>query len=130
MECHRLDDREDSLVWEGVCLQYVFMAFKNPRKPAAHGIAFLLRMLLPVAVVLAACSPGAGRVEAPVRPNIILILADDMGFSDLGSYGGEIPTPNIDSLAAGGARFTQFYNNARCSPTRASLQSAKLVTRT
>ncbi len=55
------------------------------------------------------------------RPNIILILVDDMGFSDLGCYGGEIDTPNIDALAKGGLRFTQFYNNARCCPTRASL---------
>jgi arylsulfatase len=55
------------------------------------------------------------------KPNIIVILSDDMGFSDLGCYGGEIPTPNLDSLAAGGVRFTQFYNTARCCPTRASL---------
>ncbi len=55
------------------------------------------------------------------RPNIVVILGDDMGFSDLGCYGGEIATPNLDSLAAGGLRFTQFYNNARCCPTRASL---------
>ncbi len=54
-------------------------------------------------------------------PNIVVILADDMGFSDLGCYGGEIATPNLDSLAAGGVRFTQFYNSARCCPTRASL---------
>ena len=55
------------------------------------------------------------------RPNIILILADDLGFSDLGCFGSEIATPNVDRLAAGGIRFTQFYNSARCSPTRASL---------
>lgn len=55
------------------------------------------------------------------RPNIVLILADDMGFSDLGCYGSEIRTPNIDGLAARGVRFTQFYNCARCCPTRASL---------
>lgn len=55
------------------------------------------------------------------RPNIVVILIDDMGWSDLGCYGGEVPTPNIDALAAGGVRFTQFYNTARCSPTRASL---------
>ncbi|ABR60898.1 sulfatase-like hydrolase/transferase [Sinorhizobium medicae] len=55
------------------------------------------------------------------RPNIVLVLADDMGFSDLGCYGGEISTPNLDSLARRGARFTQFYNTARCSPSRASL---------
>jgi len=55
------------------------------------------------------------------RPNIVVILSDDMGFSDLGCYGGEIETPNLDALAAGGVRFTQFYNTARCCPTRASL---------
>ena len=55
------------------------------------------------------------------RPNVVLMLADDMGFSDLGCYGGEIHTPNLDRLAAHGVRFTQFYNGARCSPSRASL---------
>jgi len=55
------------------------------------------------------------------RPNVILILADDLGWSDLGCYGGEIATPNLDALAAGGVRFTQFYNSARCCPSRASL---------
>jgi len=55
------------------------------------------------------------------RPNVVLIMADDMGYSDLGCYGGEIRTPNLDRLAAGGLRFTQFYNNAKCAPTRASL---------
>ncbi|WP_299556374.1 arylsulfatase [Seonamhaeicola sp.] len=55
------------------------------------------------------------------RPNIVLILADDLGYSDLGSYGGEINTPNLDSLAYGGLRLTNFYNSGRCCPTRASL---------
>ena len=55
------------------------------------------------------------------RPNVLLIMADDMGFSDIGASGSEIATPNLDRLAAGGLRFTQFYNTARCSPTRASL---------
>ena len=55
------------------------------------------------------------------RPNIVLIMADDMGFSDIGCYGGEVHTPNLDGLAEGGLRFTQFYNGARCCPTRASL---------
>ncbi len=57
----------------------------------------------------------------PDRPNILLILNDDMGFSDIGCYGGEVRTPNLDRLAAGGLRFTQFYNTARCCPSRASL---------
>ena len=55
------------------------------------------------------------------RPNIIVMMADDMGISDIGCYGSEIHTPNLDKLAAGGLRFTQFYNTARCCPTRASL---------
>ncbi|RAJ10227.1 arylsulfatase [Arenibacter echinorum] len=55
------------------------------------------------------------------RPNIILIMADDMGYSDIGCYGGEIKTPNLDNLAANGLRFSQFYNTSRCCPTRASL---------
>jgi len=62
-----------------------------------------------------------GLFAAAPRPNIIVILADDMGFSDLGCYGGEIATPNLDSLAKNGVRFTQFYNMARCCPTRAAL---------
>lgn len=57
----------------------------------------------------------------PAKPNIILILNDDMGFSDIGCYGGEIDTPNLDRLAYGGLRFSQFYNSPRCSPSRASL---------
>ena len=61
------------------------------------------------------------RAAAESRPNIIVILSDDMGYSDIGCFGGEINTPNLDSLAANGLRFTQFYNTARCCPTRASL---------
>ena len=64
---------------------------------------------------------GIGASAAPARPNILIILADDVGFSDLGCYGGEIRTPNLDALAADGLRFTQFYNCARCCPARASL---------
>jgi arylsulfatase A-like enzyme len=70
---------------------------------------------------------GAGSIAAASiaasepRPNIILIMADDLGYSDLGCYGSEIATPNLDSLARDGVRFTQFYNTARCCPTRAAL---------
>lgn len=67
--------------------------------------------------VLLLSTPAA----AADKPNIVVIMCDDMGFSDLGCYGGEIATPNLDALAAGGVRFTQFYNTARCCPTRASL---------
>lgn len=58
---------------------------------------------------------------AAERPNIVVILVDDMGWSDIGCYGSEIPTPHLDALAKSGVRFTQFYNTGRCSPTRASL---------
>lgn len=71
--------------------------------------------LLPV--ILCASITAAARVP----PNILFILADDMGFADAGCYGGEIATPNLDRLAAQGVRFTQFYNTARCWPTRAAL---------
>jgi arylsulfatase len=66
-------------------------------------------------------APALLRAASAKRPNIVLIMADDMGFSDLGCYGSEIATPNLDRLAAGGVRFTQFYNTARCCPTRSSL---------
>lgn len=59
--------------------------------------------------------------ERRPRPNILLIMADDLGFADLGCYGSEISTPNLDALAAGGLRFSQFYNTAKCAPSRASL---------
>ncbi len=72
--------------------------------------------LLAIALLLSSCSK-----EEITRPNIILIMVDDMGYSDIGCYGGEIPTPNIDRLAAEGIRFSSFYNGARCCPTRASL---------
>ncbi|HUY33485.1 MAG TPA: arylsulfatase [Pirellulales bacterium] len=70
---------------------------------------------------LALLGLGGGLASAADKPNIICILADDLGYSDLGCYGGEIETPNLDQLAGGGLRFTQFYNTARCWPTRAAL---------
>ena len=73
-----------------------------------------------LASITAAGAPPA--LAAPAgRPNMIVILADDLGYSDLGCYGGEIHTPNLDRLARGGIRFTQMYNTARCCPSRASL---------
>ena len=70
---------------------------------------------------LLACAfaPATGR--AAEKPNIVIMLADDLGYSDLGCYGGEITTPHLDALAARGLRFTQFYNGTRCCPSRASL---------
>ena len=64
-------------------------------------------------------SASCGKKTSP--PDILLIMADDMGYSDIGCYGGEINTPSIDALASEGVRFTQFYNSARCCPTRAAL---------
>ena len=76
-----------------------------------------IQLLLLAGILLLPCLARA----ASSRPNILVILTDDMGYSDLGCYGGEIRTPNLDQLAAQGLRFTQFYNTARCCPTRASL---------
>jgi len=73
-----------------------------------------------VAMLLLAL-PLVAHAADTAKPNIVLILADDLGYSDLGCYGSEIPTPHIDSLATQGLKFTQFYNCARCCPTRASL---------
>ena len=67
------------------------------------------------------CLAVLPQTPAEARPNVVLILADDMGFSDLGCYGGEISTPNLDQLAADGLRFTQFYNTSKCFPSRACL---------
>ena len=76
----------------------------------------LLFLLISTGTLLAA--PAGGEAG---KPNILLILADDLGFSDLGCYGGEIETPNLDRIASGGLRYTQFYNTARCWPTRSAL---------
>ncbi|WP_165251007.1 arylsulfatase [Paludisphaera soli] len=75
--------------------------------------------LAALAFLAALCPAPLATAAGP--PNVVMILADDLGFSDLGCYGGEIATPNLDRLAAGGVRFTQFYNTARCWPSRAAL---------
>ncbi|MBI1372465.1 MAG: sulfatase-like hydrolase/transferase [Phycisphaera sp.] len=86
------------------------------------GVMFVAMLALFVAV----CHPQPAHAAAAApgkRPNVVFILADDMGYSDLGCYGGEIETPNLDALAADGLRFTQFYNTARCWPSRAALMT-------
>ncbi len=80
-------------------------------------------ILLVLTFVLGSWLAQTARAATPKKPNVVVILVDDMGFSDIGCYGSEIPTPNIDTLAEHGVRFTQFYNTARCSPTRASLMT-------
>lgn len=72
-------------------------------------------------ILLVSASVAQAADTGPRRPNIVLIMSDDMGYSDIGCYGGEIETPNLDALAKGGVRFTQYYNTARCCPTRAAL---------
>ena len=81
-------------------------------KTILYGVFSISLLLLAAATLRAA--------DAAARPNILIFLADDLGFSDIGCYGSEIATPNIDRLAADGLRFTQFYNTARCWPTRSA----------
>jgi arylsulfatase A-like enzyme len=84
----------------------------------------LLRTLGIVGVAAALAVPAvASAADAPRRPNIVIILGDDLGFADMGSFGSEIKTPNLDSLAGEGVRFTNFYTHATCSPTRSMLLS-------
>jgi len=83
-----------------------------------------IRCLVLCLLVLNAVPAGAVSAQTAAersRPNIILIMVDDMGYSDIGCFGGEVKTPNIDMLAQGGIRFTQFYNTAKCHTTRAEL---------
>ena len=92
--------------------------------PAINRRSFLRALGSTAAALPLGCGSSGDLVSStapPTRPNIILIMGDDLGFSDIGCYGGEIETPNLDRLAANGIRFTQFYNGARCCPTRASL---------
>jgi len=89
---------------------------KNRVMLIIRGGFILLSMILPNLSM-----SNSNNLGSEKRPNIIIIFADDMGYSDVGCFGGEIETPNLDVLAAGGVRFTQFYNTARCCPSRASL---------
>ncbi|HLQ46091.1 MAG TPA: arylsulfatase [Planctomycetaceae bacterium] len=79
---------------------------------------FRILFAVVVAIAVSQIAPAA---ETTSRPNVLVILADDLGYSDLGCYGGEIATPVLDALARNGLRFTQFYNTARCWPSRAAL---------
>ncbi len=81
--------------------------------------------LLAFTVVVAFLPSRLAAAPKAARPNVIVILADDLGYSDIGCYGSEIQTPNLDRLAAEGVRFAQFYNSAKCEPTRASLMSGQ-----
>jgi len=85
------------------------------------GFALVVASLVSPQVILG--DGSRKEIDDSKKPNIIFILADDSGFSDLGCYGGEIATPNLDGLAAGGLRYTEFYNTGRCWPTRAALMT-------
>ncbi len=83
----------------------------------------LLMTLVNLMVVLLTCTgfPAEIHAQPTIRPNILVILTDDLGFSDIGCYGSEIETPHLDRLAADGLRFSQFYNTAKCHSSRVSL---------
>ena len=87
----------------------------NPisNRSLSSGWNFLIVLLLTLGI--------NGIIHAKAKPNIVLIMCDDMGWSDIGCYGGEVRTPHLDRLASEGLRFTQFYNSAKCTTTRAAL---------
>jgi arylsulfatase A-like enzyme len=87
----------------------------------SHPSRFALLIALAASSVALFASAASSLCVAADQPNIIVILSDDMGYSDIGCYGSEIETPNLDGLAENGLRFTQFYNTGRCCPTRGSL---------
>lgn len=86
-----------------------------------NSIMKIIKSILAIACVAGTSHSDLLHAQQMMRPNIIVILSDDMGFSDIGCFGSEISTPNLDNLAKNGIRMSQFYNNARCCPTRASL---------
>jgi arylsulfatase A-like enzyme len=105
------------------------MTTVEPRSKCAsvgipHDMRRRLRTLGVACMVAALTVPAiASAADAPRRPNIVIILGDDLGFADIGSFGSEIQTPNLDALARDGVRFTSFYTHASCSPTRSMLLS-------
>jgi len=101
--------RQDCVAWQSSLLRFAILS-------VVAGAS-----VLGCEALAQADSQADANGEDPQRPNIVLIMSDDMGFSDIGCYGGEINTPTLDALATDGVRFTQFYNTGRCCPTRASL---------
>ena len=98
-------------------LHFVYDIPQKTNMRAAFSLVGSLLLTVLAATLLAADPPAAA------RPNIIVMMADDMGFSDLGCYGGEIQTPNLDRLAKEGIRFSQFYNCSLCGPSRSALMT-------
>jgi arylsulfatase len=89
----------------------------------------MIKSIQIIALLVMAATVSVAEVNTGKTPNILLILVDDMGYSDLGCYGGEINTPTIDRLASNGLRYSQFYNSARCTPTRAAILSGYYAVR-
>jgi arylsulfatase len=89
------------------------------------GLNSELIILMVLTLLISSCRSKPSKIEAleESRPNILIVMVDDLGFSDISCYGSEIPTPNIDKLASGGLKYTQFRNAARCCPSRASLMT-------
>ncbi len=106
-----------------MCFSVIFAAGKSSdlKKMKIHTLNKLTHIVVLLLIMLFGRSDPA--LAEPDRPNILLIMADDMGYSDLGSYGSRIDTPNLDRMAQNGVRFTNFYNRAKCNPTRASLHT-------
>ena len=93
----------------------------SPQKRSLPSTLLCIALVSLTTGLLVALEKPAFSADRLPSPNVVIILADDLGYSDLGCYGGEIETPNLDRLAAGGIRFTQFYNTARCWPSRAAI---------
>src|SRR6266498_4539 len=85
-----------------------------------------MRTTLALLVACLSAAPAGAQSSAPAKPNVVLIVTDDVGYGDLGSYGApDVKTPNIDSLARAGVRLTDFYAAPQCTPTRAALISGR-----
>jgi len=95
------------------------MVTRRSRWSRRATLAAAVGIVVVVALDAVRAAPAA-RTDA--RANVVVVLVDDMGWSDIGPYGGEIPTPNLDALAGRGVRFTQFYSTPRCSPPKATLE--------
>ena len=118
------------MIFDPYCRRYQKSAFAEFRYPYLVATSRVVvkkegtNMAKAFALILSLLSAFAMAQQAgDRRPNIVLIVTDDMGYADIGSFGGEIATPNIDSLASDGVRFTNFYTHASCSPTRSMLLS-------
>ncbi|WP_305728166.1 sulfatase-like hydrolase/transferase [Cupriavidus sp. GA3-3] len=119
-------------MWRWICCSGAMLAvperiepttFRNQEVTTVNGAVILLAGVLATSILSVASAADSAPRGADQRPNTLLILADDLGYSDIWAFGGEIHTPNLDALARQGVRMTQFYVAPTCSPTRAMLMS-------